>query len=174
MSENRTYYLAVDIGASSGRHILSYVEDGIIKTEEIYRFKNGQKNENGTLVWDTDGLFRSILEGMKKAGELGKTPSYMAIDTWGVDFVLIGRDGRLIGKAVGYRDSRTDGMEKEVSDIIPSGELYRRTGIQVQKFNTVYQLAAVKKYHPEELEAADKLLFIPDYFILITRHNNIL
>ena len=160
----KTYYLAVDIGASSGRHILSCVEDGVIRTEEIYRFKNGQKNEDGTLVWDTEGLFRSIVEGMKKAGELGKAPSYMAIDTWGVDFVLLNCRGKIVGKPVGYRDSRTDGIEKEVSKVISPFELYRRTGIQFQRFNTIYQLAAVKKYHPEELEKAKKLLFIPDYF----------
>ena len=160
----RTYYLAVDIGASSGRHILSYTEDGVIRTEEIYRFKNGQKNDGGTLVWDTGELFRSIVEGMKKAKELGKIPSYMAIDTWGVDFVLINGRGKVVGKPVGYRDSRNDGMEKEVSKIISPGDLYRRTGIQFQRFNTIYQLAAVKKYHPEELGAAKKLLFIPDYF----------
>ncbi len=158
-----TYYLAVDIGASSGRHILGWIEDGKLCLEEVYRFPNGTKDKNGHKCWDYEGLAQSIIEGMKKCREIGKIPSYMGIDTWGVDFLLIDKDGKVIGDSVGYRDSRTEGMDEEVYKYIPENELYRRTGIQKQLYNTVYQLMALKKEAPEQLEAADKLLMMPDY-----------
>ena len=158
------YTLAVDFGASSGRHILSHMEDGKIILEEIFRFENGMKEINGHKCWDTDRLFRNILEGMKKCRELGKIPSSIGIDTWGVDFVLLDHDGNRIGDAVGYRDNRTAGIDEEVYKLIPEKELYVRTGIQKQIFNTIYQLAALKKEAPEQLARAETLLFIPDYF----------
>ena len=158
------YFLAVDIGASSGRHILSHMEDGKIVLEEVFRFENGMTEINGHKCWDSELLFSHIKEGMKKCAELGKIPCYMGIDTWGVDYVLVDREGKRIGNAVGYRDDRTTGIDREVYQIIPEKELYARTGIAKQVFNTIYQLVALKKENPEQLLAAETLLLSPDYY----------
>lgn len=158
-----TYYLAVDIGASSGRHILGHVENGRIMLEEVYRFSNGMNEKNGHLCWDHVALVENIIAGMKKCADIGKIPSYMGIDTWGVDFLLLDKDGNVIGDSVGYRDSRTEGVDKYVYEIIPESELYARTGIQKQLYNTVYQLMALKREAPEQLLAADGFLMMPDY-----------
>ena len=158
------YYLAVDIGASSGRHMLASMKDGKMHLEEVYRFPNGMDDKNGTLCWDVDRLFTEIKNGLKKCKEIGKIPVSMAIDTWGVDYVLLDKDDRILGDTVGYRDSRTEGMDEKVYEVIPQDELYARTGIQKQIFNTVYQLMAVKESHPEYLEQAESILMIPDYF----------
>ena len=158
------YYLAVDIGASSGRHMLASMKDGKMHLEEVYRFPNGMDDKNGTLCWDVDRLFTEIKNGLKKCKEIGKIPVSMAIDTWGVDYVLLDKDDRILGDTVGYRDSRTEGMDEKVYEVIPQDELYARTGIQKQVFNTVYQLMAVKESHPEYLEQAESILMIPDYF----------
>ena len=158
------YFLAVDIGASSGRHILGSVENGKIVLEEVYRFWNGMNHVDGMLCWDVDRLYREIITGMKKCKEIGKVPVSVGIDTWGVDFVLLDQEDQMVGRAVGYRDHRTDGMDQEVYRIIPEDELYERTGIQKAIYNTIYQLMAVKKKHPEHLEKAAAMLMIPDYF----------
>ena len=158
------YYLAVDIGASSGRHILSHLENGKIILEEIYRFSNGMVEVDGEKVWDSQKLFEDILLGMKKCYELGKIPVSMGIDTWAVDFALLDKEDNLIGKTVGYRDGRTKGMDQEVYKVISQDELYERTGIQKQIFNTIYQLMAVKMKKPQELADAKTMLLIPDYF----------
>ena len=136
----RKYYLAIDIGASSGRHILGCVENGKIVLEEVYRFWNGMDNVDGTLCWDVERLFKEILEGMKKCKELGKIPESVGVDTWGVDFVLLDNEEKIVGKTVGYRDHRTDGMDDEVYKIIPEDKLYERTGILKAIYNTIYQL----------------------------------
>ncbi|HUM82318.1 MAG TPA: rhamnulokinase [Lachnospiraceae bacterium] len=158
------YYLAIDIGASSGRHILGSVKNGRIQLEEIYRFENGMKKENGHLVWDREKLFSNIKAGMKKCAELGKIPESMGIDTWGVDYVLLDKENQVIGEMYGYRDSRTDGMDEKVFQTVPEDSLYARTGIQKEMFNTIYQLMAVKEQQPEDLKKAESLLFVPDYF----------
>lgn len=158
------YYLAVDIGASSGRHMLGSVKDGKMHLEEIYRFSNGMSPVNGELCWDVNALFHEIKEGMKKCAELGKIPYCMGIDTWAVDFVLLDQHDRIIGNTAGYRDDRTKGMDEEVYKLVSPEELYRRTGIQKQIFNTIYQLMALKQKNPEQLEQAEALLMIPDYF----------
>ena len=158
------YYLAIDIGASSGRHILGRVEGGKILLEEIYRFDNKQLHKNGHDCWDLENLWNGILGGLKECKRLGKIPATIGIDTWAVDFVLLDKDGQLIGDAVAYRDSRTEGMDALVEQAIPADGLYAKTGIQKQPFNTIYQLVALKKEHPEQLEQAESLLMIPDYF----------
>lgn len=158
------YYLAVDIGASSGRHILAHREGGRMVLEEIYRFPNSMTDQDGSLVWDVDRLFEEIKAGMRQCATLGKIPESMGIDTWAVDYVLLDRDGRRLGPAYAYRDDRTAGMDREVYRCIQEEELYGMTGIQKQNFNTIYQLMAVKKQHPEYLKKAAKLLLIPDYF----------
>ena len=158
------YYLAIDIGASSGRHILAWLADGKMVLEEVHRFWNGMKEMDGRKCWDSEQLFHEILTGMKKCKELGKIPEFMGIDTWAVDFALIDGEGKRIGQTVGYRDDRTQGMDEEVYKVIPQDALYARTGIQKQPFNTIYQLMALKKQQPEELAQAESLLMIPDYF----------
>ncbi|MDN0059858.1 rhamnulokinase [Mediterraneibacter glycyrrhizinilyticus] len=158
------YYLAIDIGASSGRHMLAGMKDGKMQLEEVYRFPNGMDNKNGTLCWDVDRLITEIKNGLKKCKEIGKIPVSMGIDTWGVDYVLLDKDDNILGDTVGYRDSRTEGMDEKVYEVIPQDDLYARTGIQKQIFNTIYQLRAVKESHPEYLEQAETILMIPDYF----------
>ena len=158
------YYLAVDIGASSGRHMLAGMKDGKMQLEEVYRFPNGMDNKNGTLCWDVDRLITEIKNGLKKCKEIGKIPVSMGIDTWGVDYVLLDKDDNILGDTVGYRDSRTEGMDEKVYEVIPQDDLYARTGIQKQIFNTIYQLMSVKESHPEYLEQAETILMIPDYF----------
>ena len=158
------YYLAIDMGASSGRHIMCHMEDGIMKLEEVHRFENGMVDIGGSKCWDADRLFSEIKTGMKKCKELGKIPVSVAIDTWGVDFVLIDKNGNRIGNAVGYRDNRTKGMDEEVYKYISEEELYLRTGNQKAMYNTIYQLMALKTHSSEVLEQADAMLHTPDYY----------
>ena len=132
--------------------------------EEIHRFPNGMVEKDGENVWDVDGLFREIKAGMKKCAEIGKIPVSVGIDTWGVDFVLLDEGGKRIGNAVAYRDGRTKGMDEEVYKCISEEDLYARTGIQKQLFNTVYQLMALKVKKPEHLAKAKTMLMMPDYF----------
>ena len=153
-------YLAVDIGASSGRHILGWLEDGKLKLKEIYRFKNGAEDQNGHLCWDIDRLESEVIDGIAACETV---PESVAVDTWAVDYVLLGKNGERICPAVAYRDSRTETVPDELEKTVPFAWLYERTGIQMQKFNTVYQLAAQKKEMPDVFEKAEKLLMIPDY-----------
>ena len=158
------YYLAIDIGASSGRHILAHLEDGRIVLEEVHRFKNGMVHKDGHLVWSVDRLFEEILTGMKKCKELGKIPYSMGIDTWAVDYALLDENDQLLGDVYGYRDERVNGMDEEVYKYISESELYKRTGIQKQPFNTIYQLMAHKKLASKDFARAKKMLLVPDYF----------
>lgn len=159
-----TYYLAIDIGASSGRHILASVVNGKIILEEIYRFPNQLEEIDGSLCWNVKKIFQEILNGLKKCKEIGKIPSYMGIDTWAIDYVLLDKENNILGKTYGYRDHRTMGMDEKVSCIISSTDLYTRTGIQKQLFNTIYQLMSTKELEPELMKIASHMLMIPDYF----------
>ena len=160
----KRYYLAIDIGASSGRHILGSLENGILCVEEIYRFENRIMNIEEALCWDLNGLFEEIIFGMKKCKEIGKIPLSVGIDTWGVDFVLLDSENQVIGHTVAYRDDRTKGMDVKVYDIISEDNLYSRTGIQKQIFNSIYQLMSVKENKIEYMNRAESFLMIPDYF----------
>ncbi len=155
------YCLAVDIGASSGRHILGENVNGEIKITEIYRFDNGIKNIDGTLCWDIEYLTESVIEGIKKCGEMGIIPDTVAIDTWGVDYVLLDKDCKEILPAVSYRDGRTVGIPEEVDTIISREELYAKTGIQRANYNTIYQLYCDAK--SGKLDRAEHMLFMPEY-----------
>ena len=159
----RKYYLAIDIGASSGRHILGWLENGKIRIEEIYRFENKLVKKNGHLCWDIEHLFNEVKAGIKECGKLNRIPASLSIDTWGVDFVLLDKEGKLLGDTVAYRDSRTRGMDEEVYRVIGESELYSRNGIQKQLFNSIYQLMAIKKTQPELLAQAEHFLMIPEY-----------
>lgn len=158
------YYLAIDIGASSGRHILGHVEEGKLILEEVYRFDNLQAHRNGHDCWDMDNLWHGIIGGLKACKEVGKIPVTVGIDTWAVDYVLLDEKNQVIGDAVAYRDIRTEGMKEIGNSIIPANELYSRTGTQYQSFNTIYQPMALKKEHPEQQENAKRILMIPEYF----------
>lgn len=155
------YFLAVDIGASSGRHILGWIKDGKMVLEEIYRFKNGAVKCNGKLVWNHEDLFSSIVEGLKKCKDIGKIPVSIGIDTWGVDYALLDENDDLIGEIYSYRDDRTQAVINEVHAIVSEEEAYERTGIQKQVFNTIYQLYCDKK--SGKMEKAKTFLMMPDY-----------
>ncbi len=158
-------HLAIDIGASSGRAIVGEVVDGRMELTEVHRFENGLSERDGHLSWDVDSLFENVLLGLEAARDGGFAPATIGIDTWAVDFVLLDEGDRRIGEAVGYRDSRTDGVREalESEGVISFDEHYARTGIQFQKFNTAYQLVALKREDPELLARAKSLLMIPDY-----------
>ena len=157
----KTYYLAVDIGASSGRHLLSHIENGKLVLEEIYRFENNLVKSKDGLVWDIENLFSNVLNGIKKCKEIGKIPKSIAIDTWGVDYVLLDENKKEIKPCFCYRDSRTSAVIDEVESLVSPTELYAKTGIQKQNFNTIYQLYADKKNN--RLKNAKYFLMMPEY-----------
>jgi len=154
--------LAIDIGASSGRHIVGWQENGSLRTQEVYRFPNGVRKENGHLVWDVEALFSHVVAGIGKAFASYPKLQSLSIDTWGVDYVLLQGEKELL-PAYSYRDSRTGEVIPQVHEKMPFSELYRRTGCQFQPFNTVYQL-----YHDKEngrLAAATDMLMMPEYLM---------
>ncbi len=156
-------YLAIDIGASSGRHIIGSVRDGKIKLEEVFRFTNGQIRKDGHDCWDIDKLVDSIKEGIDAAMAKCEIES-IGIDTWGVDFVLLDENGERCSDAVAYRDTRTAGADQEIEkEVLSFADLYARCGIQKTSFNTIYQLWALKKEHPEQLAKAAHFLMVPEY-----------
>lgn len=157
----KTYYIAVDIGASSGRHLLSHIENGKLVLEEIYRFENNLVKSKDGLVWDIENLFSNVLNGIKKCKEIGKIPKSIAIDTWGVDYVLLDENKNEIKPCFCYRDSRTSAVIDEVESLVSPTELYAKTGIQKQNFNTIYQLYADKKNN--RLKNAKYFLMMPEY-----------
>ena len=156
------YYLAIDIGASSGRHIVGYMQDGVLMTDEVYRFPNGMDTLDGHLVWDSARLLNEVKAGI--AASFAKYPEIesLSIDTWGVDYVLMKGDEE-VTPTYAYRDSRVDGPIDEVHKIIPFAELYERTGIQFNKFNSIYQLYADKL--AGRLEGVTDFLMIPEYLM---------
>ena len=156
------YCLAIDIGASSGRHIVGWKEGGEIRTEEVYRFPNGVTEKDGSLTWDTGALLSHVKAGIDEA--LRKYPGVesLSVDTWGVDYVLMRGDGEVL-PCYAYRDGRTEAAVPQVHERIPFAELYRRTGIQFQPFNTIYQLYADKL--AGRLEGATDFLMIPEYLM---------
>jgi rhamnulokinase len=156
--------LAVDIGASSGRLIASHLENGQLKLNEIHRFKNKIVRKDDQFCWELDRLFLEIKKGIKKCQGKGLKPESIGIDTWAVDFILLDENEKPLTNSVAYRDPRTDGMMDEVFKIIMKERLYLETGIQFQKFNTIYQLYSIKQNNPEILDKAASFLMIPDYF----------
>lgn len=156
-------YLAIDIGASSGRHIIGTLENGKLKLEEVYRFDNVQIHQNGHDCWDIHNLWNGVIEGLKECRKKNLIPDTIGIDTWAVDYVLLNENDEVLGDAVAYRDQRTQGMKEVVNSFLPEDELYKKTGIQYQPFNTIYQLMALKQEHPEQLDEAKWFLMIPEY-----------
>ncbi|HKL21018.1 MAG TPA: rhamnulokinase family protein, partial [Tichowtungia sp.] len=157
------HYLAVDLGASSGRTIVGTFEDGTLVLKEINRFWNGPTDVNGTLYWDFVHLFRNITEGLTLAfKEYGDDLSSVGIDTWGVDFGLLDADGKLLGNPVNYRDSRTQGMFEKVFEKVPKEEVFGQTGLQFMELNSLYQCMALSLSESVQYKVANKLLFSPD------------
>ena len=155
-------FLAIDIGASSGRHIIGWMEDGTLQTEEVYRFPNSVRRVDGHLEWDIDSLFANVKQGIKAAFAKYPAIKSLSIDTWAVDYVLLKKEQPLY-PVYAYRDGRTQAVLDEVHGILPFEKLYERTGIQFQPFNTVYQLYADKK--AGRLAQADDFLMIPEYLL---------
>lgn len=161
------YYLAIDIGASSGRHIIAWLSEGTIRAREVYRFPNGMDQKNGHLCWDIDALERHVIAGIRAAGEQGFIPDSVGIDTWGVDFVLLDREGQRVGDAVAYRDPRTDGMGEKLEKKLSLREHFGISGIAQQPYNTVYQMMAVLEENPEYREQIEDFLLMPEYLSYI-------
>lgn len=158
----RKICLAIDIGASSGRHIVGWREEGEIHTKEVYRFPNGVHEEAGHLVWDMEALLREVKQGIRAAKAEFPDLCSLSIDTWGVDYVLL-RENEEVLPVYAYRDSRTEAVIPKVHEILPFSELYRRTGIQFQPFNSIYQLYADKL--SGRLEGVTDLLMLPEYLL---------
>lgn len=156
-----TYYLAIDIGASSGRHILGSVKDRKIQIEEIYRFENNLEKHGDSLCWNIENLFTEVKNGLKKCSEIGKIPKTVAVDTWGVDYVLLDENKNEILPVFSYRDSRTSNVLSEKDFPLSQNDIYSRTGIQYQPFNTVFQLWCDKK--SGKLSKAKHFLMMPEY-----------
>ena len=154
--------LAVDIGASSGRHIVGWMEDGEIRSEEVYRFPNGAIEQDGHLVWDTKSLFEHVVTGIQKAFEAYPDVKTMSIDTWGVDYVLLRGDCE-VTPCYAYRDSRTEASIAKVHEIVPFETLYAHTGCQFQPFNTIYQL--YDDHMRGRLEGVTDMLMMPEYLM---------
>ena len=156
------YYLAIDIGASSGRHIVGWQENGAIQTKEVFRFPNGVREENGHLTWDVRKLFSNVVCGIMEAFKQYPEIESLSIDSWGVDYVLLKGDEEVY-PVYAYRDSRTDAVIPQVHEKMPFSELYRHTGCQNQPFNTIYQLYDEKLNG--RLEGVTDLLMMPEYLM---------
>ena len=156
------YYLAIDIGASSGRHIIGWQEKGEICTNEVYRFPNGVHEENGHLVWDADSLFSHVVAGIQKAFAAYPEIESLSIDTWGVDYVLL-KGEEEVRPVYAYRDGRTEAVIAQVHEKMSFSELYRHTGCQFQPFNTIYQLYDEKVNG--RLEGVTDFLMMPEYLL---------
>ncbi|MDR1400378.1 MAG: rhamnulokinase [Treponema sp.] len=154
-----SYHLAIDMGASGGRHILGHSVNGVLEREEVHRFGNAPVKQGDTLVWDIERLFAEIVAGIGKCATLGKVPATIGIDTWGVDYVLLDKQGREIMPAHSYRDGRTIPF---INTSVPFEELYAITGTAKNSFNTIYQLLADKA--AGRLDTAATLLLLPEYF----------
>lgn len=159
------FHAAVDIGASSGRVLVGALEGGCLSLREIYRFDNVQVRRDGHDCWDLELLRSEVLRGLAACADAGMVPTTVAVDTWAVDYVLLdGADGQ-VGDAVSYRDARTQGIYAVADALVDPAEAYRRTGIQRQTFNTAFQLVALQRDDPDQLERAERLLMIPDWLV---------
>ena len=156
------YYLAIDIGASSGRHIVAWQEDDELKTEEIYRFPNGVETRDGHLIWDIQALYAHVKEGIRLAFARCGSLESLSVDTWGVDYVLLDGDREIL-PCYAYRDHRTEEVIGRLHKLVPFYHLYRRTGCQFQSFNTIYQLFWDKEHG--RLDHATDYLMLPEYLM---------
>ena len=160
-----TCYIAVDLGASSGRHLAGLFDGTRLTIEELYRFENGPTALGGRLYWDLLQLWQHVQNGLHAAqAKHGDRIASTAVDTWGVDFALLARGDELLGNPVCYRDSRTDGILDRAFKILPREEIFAHTGLQFMQINTLYQLLAMKLQKSASLDAAESFLMIADLF----------
>ena len=158
-------YLAIDIGASSGRHVAGLFDGQRLRLEEVHRFENGPVEVTGRLYWDVLGLWTQLRQGLRAAGSrFGRAITSIGVDTWGVDFGLLDRNDELLGNPVHYRDARTNGVMEKAFAQVGREEIFRHTGLQFMQFNTLYQLLALKLAGSPLLDTARSLLFMPDLF----------
>jgi rhamnulokinase len=158
-------YLAVDIGASSGRHVLGLFDGGRLRLEEVYRFENGGIEAAGRLQWDLLGQWSHVRQGLRAAAaKCGDRVASVGVDTWGVDFGLLGRGDELLGNPYAYRDGRTNGVMAKAFGIVSREDIFRHTGLQFMQFNSVFQLLAMKLSGSPLLDIAESLLMMPDLF----------
>ena len=158
-------YLGVDLGAESGRVVAGLFDGHSVRLEELHRFSNGPVRVGGTLRWNVLGLWQGIQQGLAVAGSrFGDSVQSVGVDTWGVDYVLLSARDELLGLPWHYRDDRTTGMLATACERVPREEIFAATGLQFMELNTLYQLLAMKRDHPELLDQARRLLLIPDYF----------
>lgn len=156
-------YLAFDLGATSYRAIVGILQNNILRMEEIARFENHPLRVGNRLYWDILGIYNNLLSVLKTVGKEKKYQiESLGIDSWGVDFGLLGRSGELIGNLYAYRDSQTDGVISKFAELIPEHEIYSRTGIQLMSINSLFQLFAMKLRGLRGLEISKALLFTPD------------
>ena len=161
-----THYLAVDLGATSGRTVLASFDGKSIQMQEYTRFENPQLPLGNHIFWDLPHLYNEVLRALKKVKAEGIQLTSIGIDTWGCDVAFFGRDGQLLGMPYCYRDPHTDGaMERFFADRLSQQEVYQRTGIQFMPFNTLFQLDSLRRAQSVALENAEKILFIPDALI---------
>ena len=161
--DNRKYFFAVDLGATSGRTILGTLAEGKIELEEVTRFPNNLIEQGGHFYWDIFALYHEILQGLKDVARRGVKIESIGIDTWGVDFVLIGADGAILRNPRAYRDPVTfDAMDDYLKHVVSREEVYNITGIQFLNFNSIFQLYAMKREGNSAFEHAAKILFVPD------------
>ncbi len=159
------HYLAVDLGATSGRTVLATYDGHKIEMKELTRFRNPIIPMGGHMFWDLPALYHEVLLGLKKAADEGIVLKSIGIDTWGCDFAYFGKDGQLLGLPYCYRDGHTEGAQQKFFEKMSAEEVYRRTGIQFMDFNSLFQLDTIKRNGGSALEAAEKVLFIPDALI---------
>ena len=155
-------FFAVDLGATSGRTILGSIVDGKLKQRELTRFPNNIIETGGHFYWDIFALYNEIIRGLKVVAAEGIAIDSIGIDTWGVDFVCIGKDGGILRNPYCYRDPHTEGAMEEYFKLVPKEKVYEKTGIQFMNFNSLFQLATLRKNNDSALEAAEKILFVPD------------
>jgi rhamnulokinase len=161
----RRVYLAVDLGASSGRVLAGVFDGDLLELGEVHRFANGPVNVNGRLYWRTFDLWANILAGLRAADrQFGDEIVSVGVDTWGVDFGLLDRNGELLAAPVAYRDARTQGEFDRAFDIVPREEIFAETGLQFMELNTLFQLLAAKRIGSPPLDHAARLLHMPDLF----------
>ena len=160
---NKRYFLAFDLGASSGRAMLGTLADDKLELTEIHRFTNQMQLINGHYFWNIFSLFNELKTGLKKCIKVfGIQPESIGIDTWGVDFVHLNKEGHILSLPFAYRDSRTDSSMDELFQLIPQQEVYAQTGIQFMQFNSLFQLFSMVRDHSSLLEITDSILFMPD------------
>jgi rhamnulokinase len=158
----RTSYLAFDLGAESGRAVLARLEGGALRTDEIHRFANTPLEQAGTLRWDVHALWREIRHALSLVRDT--VLSGIAVDSWGVDYALLGPDGRLLENPYHYRDARNAAAMTDALSLVPPEDIYATTGVQLMRINTIYQLFAASRRTPELLDAAHRFVMIPDLF----------